>query len=85
MLNLGWGGRGGEGEEECRHYSERIPVEEVSRGFMQAHTRRLSRLTYDWTSRRIEVFQYTEVSSFHGVGIEEFHCIQRYPHFRVLE
>ena len=24
----------------------------------------------------------TEVSSFQGVGIEEFHCIQRCPHFR---
>ena len=23
--------------------------------------------------------------SFQGVGIEEFHCIQRCPHFRVLE
>ena len=23
---------------------------------------------------------YTEVSSFQGVGIEEFHCIQRCPH-----
>ena len=28
---------------------------------------------------------YTEVSSFQGVGIGEFHCIQRCPHFRVLE
>ena len=29
---------------------------------------------------------YTEVSSFQGVGIEEFHCIQqRCHHFRVLE
>ena len=28
---------------------------------------------------------YTEVSSFQYVGIEEFHCIQRCPHFRVLE
>ena len=28
---------------------------------------------------------HTEVSSFQGVGIEEFHCIQRCPHFRVLE
>ena len=28
---------------------------------------------------------YTEVFSFQGVGIEEFHCIQRCPHFRVLE
>ena len=27
----------------------------------------------------------TETSSFQGVGIEEFHCIQRCPHFRVLE
>ena len=27
---------------------------------------------------------YTEVSSFQGVGIEEFHCIQRCPHFRQL-
>ena len=25
---------------------------------------------------------YTEVSSFQGVGIEWFHCIQRCPHFR---
>ena len=25
---------------------------------------------------------YTEASSFQGVGIEEFHCIQRCPHFR---
>ena len=29
-----------------------------------------------------EVPLYTEVSSFQGVGIE---CIQRCPHFRVLE
>ena len=28
---------------------------------------------------------YTEVSSFQGVGIEEFHCILKCPHFRVLE
>ena len=28
---------------------------------------------------------YTEVSSLQGVGIEGFHCIQRCPHFRVLE
>ena len=28
---------------------------------------------------------YTEVSSFQEVGIEEFHCIQRCPHFRRLE
>ena len=27
---------------------------------------------------------YTEVTSFQGVGIEGFHCIQRCPHFRVL-
>ena len=27
----------------------------------------------------------TEVSSFHGVGMEEFHCIQRCPHFMGLE
>ena len=26
---------------------------------------------------------YTEVSSFQGVGIEEFQCIQRCPHFWV--
>ena len=32
-----------------------------------------------------EVPLYTEVSSIQGVGIEEFHCIQRCPHFRVLE
>ena len=32
-----------------------------------------------------EVPLYTEVSSFQGVGIEEFHCIQRCPHLRVLE
>ena len=25
------------------------------------------------------------VSSFQGVGIEEFHCIQRCPHFRGFE
>ena len=25
-----------------------------------------------------------EMSSFQGVGIKEFHCIQRYPHFSVL-
>ena len=24
------------------------------------------------------------MASFQGVGIEEFHCIQRCPHFRVL-
>ena len=28
---------------------------------------------------------YTEVSSFQGAGIEEFHCIQRCPHFRGLK
>ena len=28
---------------------------------------------------------YTEVSSFQGVGIEEFHCIQKCPHFKELE
>ena len=28
---------------------------------------------------------YTEVSLFQGVGIEEFHCIQRCPHFKGLE
>ena len=28
---------------------------------------------------------YTEVSSFQGVGIEEFLCIQRCHHIRVLE
>ena len=28
---------------------------------------------------------YIEVSSFQGIGIEEFHCIQRCPHFSVLE
>ena len=28
---------------------------------------------------------YTKVSLFQGVGIEEFHCIQRCPHIRVLE
>ena len=28
---------------------------------------------------------YTEMSSFQGVGIEEFHCIHRCSHFRVLE
>ena len=28
---------------------------------------------------------HTVVSSFQGVEIEEFHCIQRCPHFRVLE
>ena len=27
------------------------------------------------------VLLYTEVSTFQGVGIEEFHCIQRCPHF----
>ena len=33
----------------------------------------------------IVVPQYTEVSSFQGVGIERFHCIQRCPFSRVLE
>ena len=28
---------------------------------------------------------YTEVSTFRGVEMEEFHCIQRCPHFRGLE
>ena len=27
----------------------------------------------------------SEVSSFQGVGIEEFHCIQRCPHFMGFE
>ena len=31
-----------------------------------------------------EVPLYTEVSSFQGVGIERFHCIQKCPHFRGL-
>ena len=35
--------------------------------------------------RGVGVPLYTEVSSFQGIGIEEFHCIQRCPHFRVLE
>ena len=30
-------------------------------------------------------FHCTEVSSFQGVGIEGFHCIQRCPHFRGLK
>ena len=34
---------------------------------------------------RVGVLLYTEVSSFQGVGIEKFHCIQRCPHFRGLE
>ena len=34
-------------------------------------------------NRRISL--YTEVSSFQGVRIEGFHCIQRCPHFRGLE
>ena len=29
-----------------------------------------------------EVPLYKEVTSFQGVGIEEFHCIRRCPHFR---
>ena len=33
----------------------------------------------------IEEFHCIEMSSFQDVGIEEFHCIQRCPHFRVLE
>ena len=28
---------------------------------------------------------YTEVSSFQDIEIEEFHCIQRCPHFRILK
>ena len=32
-----------------------------------------------------EVPLYTEMSSFQGFGIDEFHCIQRCPHFRGLE
>ena len=31
-----------------------------------------------------QVTLYTEVSSFQGIRIEGFHCIQS-PHFRVLE
>ena len=30
-------------------------------------------------------FQGIRIEEFQGVGIEEFHCIQRCPHFRVLE
>ena len=30
----------------------------------------------------VEVPVYTKESPFQGVGIEEFHCIQRGPHFR---
>ena len=33
----------------------------------------------------IEEFHCIQRSSFQGVGIEGFHCIQRCPHFRVLE
>ena len=32
-----------------------------------------------------EVPLYTEVSSLQGVGIQKFHCIQRYPHSMGLE
>ena len=32
-----------------------------------------------------EEFQCTEVSSFQGVEIEEFYCIQKCPHFRGLK
>ena len=28
---------------------------------------------------------YTEVSSFQGIGIQEFYCIERCPYFRGLE
>ena len=39
-----------------------------------------------WAVRAIDfLVSCTKVSSFQGVGIEEFHCIQRCPHFRVLE
>ena len=36
-----------------------------------------------WNRRGIPLC--AEVSSLQGVGIEEFHCIQRCPHFRELE
>ena len=32
----------------------------------------------------MEGLNYTEMSSFQGIGIEEFHCIQRCPHFSEL-
>ena len=32
----------------------------------------------------IEEFHCIEVSSFQDVGIEELHCIQRCPHFKLL-
>ena len=32
-----------------------------------------------------EVPLCTEVSSFQGVGVERFHCVQRCPHFRRFE
>ena len=32
-------------------------------------------LSRGWNSRGVPL--YTEVSSFQGVGIEEFHCVQR--------
>ena len=38
-----------------------------------------------WNRGIEEVPLYTEVSSCQEVGIEEFHCIQRCPHFRRLE
>ena len=43
-----------------------------------------------WLRQELEpytacVLPYREVSSFHRVRIGEFHCIQRCPHFRVLE
>ena len=41
--------------------------------------------TEGFSLHRVGVLLYTEVSSFQGIGIEEFYCVQRCPHFRMLE
>ena len=43
----------------------------------------IQRYPHCWNGGLVPV--YTKVSSFQGIGIEEFHCIQRCPYFRGLE
>ena len=59
----------------CSHFSESSST--VYRGVLISVYRGVL-ISGSWNR---EVLLYTEVSSFEGVGIERFHCIQRCPYF----
>ena len=59
-----------------------LGITEVSPSMIVLNCTDLSSFSGSW-NRGVPL--YTEMSSFQGVGIEEFHCIQRCPRFRVLE